>query len=473
MKKILGRGVPLGVFHEYPDLLQLGIICCLSETAWATLLLVMEFYFKEELLRAESPQYIASKIAVAFLAFAGAETLFKYPMGALADKYGPRRFVFLALGICTVTPLLMTYFAFQTGAWWVFIPLRILDGIAAAALWPSMSALMNKCVPATAKSAAMSVFNAAYVLGLAIGPTTGLLLGHKLGTNIWVFPFCALLMAAGGLVAWRSISPQADVRDFHGESLGEDKALLSGRPMLWRMMAIYALSQMGVGILAPTVPVYIESQFHLKQGDLPQLLIFPALLVVAVAIPLGRLPDTIGKAKSVWISYILAAVGMLLIALTSLFPPTKTLLSPEVLMFGVGISAMIVSYILGTPAWLGLTSLQVDNTKQAQAMSLMQTAQGFGVVCAFALVGSAGHLMTTMQKVSARLKKEHVDQVVQVTKDTFPLSIWFWLATGIFVVCLIGTLLFVREIEHCETDDIKGDHPDADSAKQPLEIKGI
>jgi MFS family permease len=280
-------------------------------------------------------------------------------------------------------------------------------------------------------------------------------------------------MALGGFVALRSISPQADVRDFHGESLGEDKALLSGRPMLWRMMAIYALSQMGVGILAPTVPVYIESQFHLKQGDLPQLLIFPALLVVAVAIPLGRLPDTIGKAKSVWISYILAAVGMLLIALTSLFPPTKTLLSPEVLMFGVGISAMIVSYILGTPAWLGLTSLQVDNTKQAQAMSLMQTAQGFGVVCAFALVGSAGHLMTTMQKVSARLKKEHVDQVIQVTKDTFPLSIWFWLATGIFVVCLIGTLLFVREIDDLENDATKSEHPDADSAKQPLEIKGI
>jgi MFS family permease len=473
MKKILGRGGPLGVFHEYPALLQLGIICCFAETAWATLLLVMEFYFKEELLRAESPQYIASKIAVAFLAFAGAETLFKYPMGALADKYGPRRFVFLALGICSVTPLLVTYFAFTTGAWWVFIPLRILDGIAAAALWPSMSALMNRAVPACAKSAAMSVFNAAYVLGLAVGPTTGLLLGHKLGTNVWVFPFCALLMILGAIVALRSISPQADVQGFHGESLGEDKALLRGRPMLWRMMGLYALSQMGVGILAPTVPVYIESQFHLKQGDLPQLLVFPALLVVAVAIPLGRLPDTIGKAKSVWISYILAACGMLLIALTSLFEPTKTLFSLPVAMFGLGISAMIISYILGTPAWLGLTSLQVDNTKQAQAMSLMQTAQGFGVVCAFALVGSAGHLMTTMQKVSAHLKHEDIGQVAAVTKDAFPLSIWFWLATIIFVLCLIGTLLFVREIEDSENNSSISEHPDADAANQPLEIKGI
>lgn len=434
MKKILGRGGPLGVFHEYPALLQLGIICCFAETAWATLLIVMEFYFKEEILAGETPQSLTSKIALAFLAFVGAETLFKYPMGALADKYGPRRFVYFALGICSVTPILMTLAALTIGLWWVFIPIRILDGIAAAALWPSMSALMNRAVPPHAKSSAMSVFNAAYVLGLAIGPTTGLLLGHKLGSNVWVFPFCAVVMALGALVAIRSIPPSADNIHVEGESLEEERALLRGRPMLWRMMAIYALSQMGVGILAPTVPVYLEEHFHLLQADLPQLLIFPALLVAAIAIPLGRLPDTIGKAKAVWISYILAAVGMILMALTSLFEPTRGLNSLPLVMFGVGISMMIVSYILGTPAWLGLTSLQVDNTKQAQAMSLMQTAQGFGVVCAFVLVGSVGHLLTNNANGASAYGED-------------PLSIWFWISSGIFVTCLVGTLLFVREVE--------------------------
>src|SRR3954467_981914 len=100
MKKLLGRGGPLGVFVEYPALLVLGLICTCAEMAWATLLLVMEFYFKEELLVGQSEQFIASKIAFAFLAFAGFETIFKYPMGSLADKYGPRRFVLLALAIC-------------------------------------------------------------------------------------------------------------------------------------------------------------------------------------------------------------------------------------------------------------------------------------------------------------------------------------------------------------------------------------
>jgi MFS family permease len=428
--------------------------------AWATLLLVMEFYFKEELLTGQSEQFIASKVAFAFLAFAGFETIFKYPMGSLADKYGPRRFVLLALGICSATPILMWLFGSHfRGEWWPFIPIRAIDGFAAAALWPAMSALMSRAVPREAKAAAMSVFNAAYCLGLAVGPMTGLYLGHVFKTNLLVFPFCAALMAVGFIIALRYV-PHTDKGEFHGENLDEERALLKGRPMLIKMMALYALSQVGVGILAPTIPIYIDSQFGLKQADLPRLIAFPALMIVLIAIPLGRLPDSIGRARSVWISYILAAVGMIFIASTSRFAPTKDLTSLPVALFALGIGAMVVSYILGTPAWLGLTSLQVDDKKQAQAMSLMQTAQGFGVVVAFALVASAGHLMTSVEKVRARISHADVKVV-----DAVPLSVWFWLAAGIFVACLIGTLLWVREEVHHDGETA--------AAEAPLEIKGF
>ncbi len=467
MKRLLGKSGPLGVFFEFPTLLQLGLICTCAEMAWATLLLVMEFYFKDELLVGQSDQFIASKVAFAFLAFAGAETLFKYPMGALADKYGPRRFVVLALAICCVTPFLMWGFGtLFKGQWWPFIPIRAIDGFAAAALWPAMSALMSRAVPREAKAAAMSVFNAAYMVGLAIGPMTGLYLGHRFGSNLFVFPFCAGLMAIGLFLALKKIPPTVREATMHGEDLNEERALLKGRPMLVKMMGLYALSQVGVGILAPTIPIYIDSQFGLQQADLPKLIALPALFIVLVAVPLGRVPDSLGRARSVWISYILAAVGMICIALTSRFAPTTDLTSFPVALFGFGMLAMIVSYILGTPAWLGLTSLQVDDKKQAQAMSLMQTSQGLGVVFAFALVAVSGHLMTTADKVRARLRHQDVTQIVETTKDAVPLSVWFWLAAGIFVLCLIGTLLFVRETTHeSENDEV--------AAQAPLEIKGV
>lgn len=476
MKRLLGKSGPLGVFHEYPALLQLGLICTCAEMAWATLLLVMEFYFKDELFSGanlQSDQYIASKVAFAFLAFAGAETLFKYPMGALADKYGARRFVILALGICCLTPFAMwglgSYFKNQ---WWPFIPLRAIDGFAAAALWPAMSALMSRAVPREAKAAAMSVFNAAYMVGLAIGPMAGLWLGHRLGSNLFVFPFCAGLMAIGLFLALKKIPRTVRETAMHGEDLQEERALLRGRPMLVKMMALYALSQVGVGILAPTIPIYIGTQFGLHQADLPKLIALPALFIILIAVPLGRLPDQIGRAKAVWISYVLAAIGMICIALTSSLPKTTDLISFPVALFGLGMLLMIVSYILGTPAWLGLTSLQVDDKKQAQALSLMQTAQGVGVVFAFALVAVSGHLMTTAAKVQARLPHFENGRImrgksplIESTLDAVPLSAWFWLAAGVFVLCLIGTLLFVREVEESHDEDA--------ASKVPLEIKGF
>ncbi len=464
MNRITGRGGPFALFYQYPALLRLGMISTCAETTWATLLFVLEYYFKDELLVGQSDQYIASKIALAFLAFTGAETLLKYPMGALADKYGPRRFVIGAMAVCSVSPILMTAFGFLFKSYWPFIPLRAVDGLAAAALWPAMSALMSRAVPREAKATAMSVFNAAYVLGLAIGPAVGLLLGHYLGTNLYVFPFTALVMMIGLGIALKSIPPETGVA-MESESLGEETAVLRGRPMLIRMMALYALSQVGVGIMAPTVFIYLDTQFGITQADLPRILPLPALLVLAVAIPLGRLPDKIGQAKAVWISYVLAAIGMLCIAGSSLFAPDKSVFSLSLAIFGAGMGMMIVSFILGTPAWLGLTSLQVDETKQARALSLMQTSQGLGVVTAYILVASAGHLMASYAKIKDKIRHQETQTVIQTAQDTIPLSLWFWVAAAIFVVCLVGTLLYVRDVAHHEDDEA--------SAKQPLEMKGL
>ena len=465
MNRITGRGGPFAIFHQYPALLRLGLVSTCAETTWATLLFVLTYYFKDELLAGESEQYVASKIALALMAFTGAETLFKYPMGSLADRFGPRRFVISAMAVCSVTPILMTVFGYLTKAWWPLIPLRAIDGIAAAALWPAMSALMSRSVPREAKATAMSVFNAAYVLGLSVGPVIGLLLGHYLGTNLYVFPFTAALMMVGLGLALRSIPPEAKGVKMQGESLSEELAILRGHPMLVRMMGLYALSQVGVGILAATMFIYIADQFGIQQEDLPRLLPIPAVLVLAAAIPLGRLPDKIGQAKSIWVSYALAAIGMLCIAGSSLFTPDKRPISPSLALFGAGVGMMIFSYIMGTPAWLGLTSLQVDETKQARALSLMQMSQGVGVVIAYILVASGGHLLTTVDRVKAKIRHEDAVRVIEKTGDAMPLSVWFWFAAIVFVVCLIGTLLYVRETVNHDDDQA--------SAKQPIEMKGL
>src|SRR5688572_27979487 len=125
-KSLFAPGGPLGVFHEYPILLRLGVICVCAEISWAILIIVLQFHFMDDLLAGQAKQLIASRIASATLAFVAAETLFKIPMGALADRYGARPMVFFALIVSALSPLLMTFFARE---WYHFIPLRALDGL--------------------------------------------------------------------------------------------------------------------------------------------------------------------------------------------------------------------------------------------------------------------------------------------------------------------------------------------------------
>jgi len=374
-EKLLGRNGPLGVFHEYPLLLRLACICVCAEIAWATLLIVLQYHFLTDLLEGQPRQLIASRIATATLAFVACETLFKIPMGALADRLGPRPLIFFALSVASVSPLLMTVVShLHSEQWWYYVPLRALDGLGAAALWPAMSALMALSVPRQAKAAAMSVFNGAYCLGLAVGPMTGLFLGHNFG-NPSVFPLCAVLMGTGLFIAWRVLrngvgdKPQGEVDSHIGADFPNQGSVLKGRPMLVRMMALYALSQCAIGFVANTMVPYVDTQFHIHEAQLPRLMAVPALFIAIAALPLGRVADSMGRARAVWVSYLMASSGMVLVAVTGLMPSTESLVSPQLALFGVGMLLLIGSYILGTPAWLGLTSLQVGSAQQSQALS--------------------------------------------------------------------------------------------------------
>jgi DHA1 family multidrug resistance protein-like MFS transporter len=461
-------------------LLRLGLICVCAEIGWAILIVILQFHFMDDLLHDQAKQLIASRIAAATLAFVAAETLFKIPMGSLADRYGPRHLVFFALTVSALSPLCMTLFAHK---WYHFIPLRAMDGLGAAALWPAMSSLMARSVPREAKASAMSVFNGAYCLGLAAGPMTGLALAHTFG-NRAVFPLCTLLMLTGLFIAWRvlrgGVGSRAQINSLNGNlhHIGEhfpqrESTLLRGRPMLVRMMALYALSQCGVGLLANTMLPYIKGQFAIEEGELPKMIALPALAVAFMALPLGRLADSIGRPQAVWISYVMAVLGMAAIAFTSLLAPTHNFFSPQIVLFGGGLLLMVGSYILGTPAWLGLTSVQVEDSRQAQALSLMQTSQGVGVVIGSALVAGAGHLLTrwdmVRDDVAQRFPKiPHWLHWKMEAHDVVPIHTWLWIAVGLFVLCLIGTLLWVREPEH----DLAAEDA-AQIAKQPLEITGV
>lgn len=437
---------PLGVFVRYPVLLKLAAVSVCAEIAWATLLIVLQYHFKDEVLRNQAQQLIAARIATVAFAFIACETILKYPMGTLSDRFGPRPMIFFALGLATISPLLMT----KATQWWHFVPLRAIDGIAAAALWPAMSSLMARSVPHEAKSAAMSVFNGAYCAGLAVGPMIGLFIGHQFG-NPAVFPVCSVVLLCGLGIAATVLTGDLGrkVVSEHHEGIN-----LRRKPQLLKMMVLYGLSQCAVGMLANVFVLYIDEQFHIHEGDLPRLIVVPALLIGALALPIGHMADKIGRARAVWISYVLATVGMFIVGCSSFFAPTVGWISLPLFIFGCGMMLLIASYILGTPAWLGLASVQVDEAHQAKVLSLMQTSQGIGVVVGAGMVMSASALLVRSERAYLALDRKlpglHLSErgARFVEMDALPIAFWLWAAAAVFLLCLIGTLLWVREPEH-------------------------
>jgi hypothetical protein len=134
-------------------------------------------------------------------------------------------------------------------------------------------------------------------------------------------------------------------------------------------------------------------------------------------------------------------------------------LSLPVAIFGVGMLLLIASYILGTPAWLGLASVQVDEAHQAKALSLMQTSQGFGLMLGTGLVMSASALLVRSEQVyhamQARWPKFHLSErgARIVEMDAVPISFWLWASAFVFFLCLVGSLLWLREPEHHGADE--------------------
>ncbi len=80
------------------------------------------------------------------------------------------------LALCVITPTVIctvpldVFLATPVLILLVLVPLRALDGVGAAALWPPLFAGVPDHVPREQRGVAMNVVNTSYLAGLALGP---------------------------------------------------------------------------------------------------------------------------------------------------------------------------------------------------------------------------------------------------------------------------------------------------------------
>src|SRR5437867_1803757 len=147
-------------------LISIACVAGFAELAYAVMnVSAMPVYLKF------SMGYGETSVTAIGTAFLLCEGLAKGPFGVLGDRVGRKRLMIAGPLISVFTSLLTLLVHPNQG--YLFAALRVLDGLGAAALWPSALAMIADVVEEDRRSQAMSLFNVTYLVGVALGPFIG------------------------------------------------------------------------------------------------------------------------------------------------------------------------------------------------------------------------------------------------------------------------------------------------------------
>lgn len=329
-------------------------------------------------------------ISVVTTVYLIAEGVMKSPFGLLGDRFGRKKLILIGPVVSTVTALLTPLFHNP----YALVGLRLLDGIGAAALWPSAFSLIGDYVPENRRASAMSLFNIAYILGIALGPALGGNANDWAHENLHLsleaskhisFYLAAVLFAITAIVALVFVP---NVRVVHhdpadlgpgvegGFSFTDFKRMLGRMPTMLLMAFVTFL---GIGLIMAYVKVFAMDRhgpFGLTESQFGNYLIIPALVIASLSLPLGNMVDRFGKARAVRLGIGVCSVSFWLLIF---FPATWTLL-----FFG---SLIGLGFIVAFPAWMALVSADCEPNQRGAAVGAVGTAQGLGAIFGVAASG--------------------------------------------------------------------------------------
>lgn len=309
-------------------------------------------------------------IGVIGAAFLLAETALKSPLGLLSDRFGRRRLLLVGPLISAVTAPLTVVVHHPLG----LMLLRALDGVGAAALWPTAFATIADLADKKQRSTAMSLLNVTYLIGVALGPLLGGIINDATGSRLASFYLAGALFAitvAVCLIGVPSRIPRHADDDpdphLHPPKLSL-KDMWDSAKMVPDTLLLGFISFFGIGMVMLLVKLYAMEVLGLSESGYGMLLLPPAVLFVLLSVPAGRIGDLWGRENTMRLGVGLAAAGMWVIP----FVHSYWALLISGCVIGIG-------YLLAIPAWMALVS-EIGGNRRGAVMGAVFTAQGLGAM---------------------------------------------------------------------------------------------
>jgi MFS family permease len=333
------------------------------------------------------PVYLSKELhAVQWLGFIlGFQNLFDTVsrpfLGALGDRFGRRWVVISGPILSAVTAAVTVYISIG-----VLFGFRIVDGLAAGALWTSVYAETGDITDEKHRNTAMSIVNVAFIIALAFGPLTGGLLDHYTGRYFShvgqpAFLFSSLALLTGSAIAFGIFRPKK------WEKTPTKRSRVSGpgfkpRDLLYtvrtfpRMLILAFLLYIGLGLIVPLIKLYAMDRYNISELAFGYVLASEAIGVGILAVPLSRIGSRWGPHKAVFwgLAWIAGAFWVLT------YSGRIWLVFLSAGLIGLGI-------VLALPAWLAFITMISPPGRKGEVLGIIGFSQGLGMLIGAALAG--------------------------------------------------------------------------------------
>jgi len=351
-------------------IVRISLIIGIAQLGFATIFPLLPLHLTEQL--GASVKLVGVVVAT----FALVETFFKTALGGITDRYGRRLVMVAGLLLSSVAPIVMSVLRVPV----FFVPLRLVDGLGSAALWPAAAAAVADGTTADRRATGMGTLNLFFLGGLAVGPSLGLFVSGFAGH------FRAGFYLASGLLALAAVlAIIVFPRDYHAPAVGASfvgyhatlppqplrSVLEASRasPLLFSMYLVAFVQMFGLGLLVPIAAIYAKRVVGLSEHAIGILFLAIVAAVATATVPAGRLADRIGKPPLVAAGMVIGSIGMWMMPLGTRLAE----LIPAAVLLGT-------SYALTAPAWLALVSELAPAGRLGLAVGASETVQGLGLV---------------------------------------------------------------------------------------------
>lgn len=278
----------------------------------------------EELWQAYIPTYLtalgAGAVAVGLFGSSKdlLDSLFQYPGGWLADRFGRRR------ALLTFTALAMAgYATYALAPSWPVVFVGLFGVMAwKAGAFPTTFAVIGDSLPRERRAVAFSVQSVLIRLPRVIGaPLGGLLIaGFGMVAGIRVALLVTLVLA---LVVWmvQYYGYREDHRAPAHASSGHLRDVLSGMPSsLTRLLAADCLVRIGEGMAASFVILFVTEVRAFSAAEYGVLYAIQQAVAIAFYLPGGRIADMSGRTPVVMLTFVFFAAFPLAVRFASSYP---------------------------------------------------------------------------------------------------------------------------------------------------------